>query len=83
MGGSCFAGKNVSFKPWNVVRDQKTLKGLQGSSGLDQLLMEEWYQLGKLKIKPVLHPEIFSLWDINKACDLVETEKPLKIVFHP
>lgn len=83
MGGSGFEGKHVSFAPWNVVRDQKTLKGLQGSCGRDEVLMEEWYKLGKLKIKSVMHPELFSLWDINRVCDLMETEKPLKIVMKP
>ena len=44
MGGSGFGGKSVSFKPWNVVRDEKMLKGLQGFEWADYLMPSIWFR---------------------------------------
>ena len=82
MGGSGFLGQSVSFKPWNVVRDEKRLKGLQGFSWADYLLALDLYSLGRIKIKPVIS-HTFKLSDINQACDLAEQKKAIKIVLLP
>jgi len=82
IGGSGFLGQSVSFKPWNVVRDEKRLKGLQGFTWADYLLALDLYSLGKIKIKPVIS-HTFKLSDINQACDLAEQKKAIKIVLLP
>ncbi len=80
MGGSGFLGQPVSFKPWNVVRDEKRLKGLQGFSWEDYLLALELYSQGKVKIKPLI-THTFELTEFNQACVLAEQKKAIKIVF--
>ncbi|NLM95338.1 MAG: alcohol dehydrogenase catalytic domain-containing protein [Firmicutes bacterium] len=82
MGGSGFLGKEVSFKPWNVVRDEKRIKGLQGFEWADYLLALELYRLGKLQIKPLIS-SVDRLANVNQACDLLEQKKALKIVLRP
>ncbi|NVM25763.1 MAG: alcohol dehydrogenase catalytic domain-containing protein [Desulfobacterales bacterium] len=82
MGGSGFLGQSVSFKPWNVVRDEKRIKGLQGFTWADYLLALDLYSLGKIRIKPVIS-HTFKLSDINQACDLAEQKKAIKIVLLP
>jgi threonine dehydrogenase-like Zn-dependent dehydrogenase len=82
MGGSGFLGKEVSFKPWNVVRDEKRIKGLQGFEWGDYLLAIELYRLGKLQIKPII-THVDKLANVNHACDLVEQKKALKVVLKP
>lgn len=82
MGGSGFLGQPVSFKPWNVVRDEKRIKGLQGFTWADYLLALELYSQGKIKIKPVVS-HTFKLTDFNRACNLAEQKKAIKIVFLP
>jgi L-iditol 2-dehydrogenase len=80
MGGSGFLGQPVSFKPWNVVRDEKRIKGLQGFTWADYLLALGLYSHGKIKIKPVIS-HTFKLADFNQACSLAEQKKAVKIVF--
>ncbi len=82
MGGSGFLGQPVSFKPWNVVRDEKRLKGLQGFAWEDYLLALELYSQGKVKIKPLI-THTFKLTEFNQACVLAEQKKAIKIVFSP
>lgn len=82
MGGSGFLGQPVSFKPWNVVRDEKRIKGLQGFAWADYLLALDLYSLGKIKIKPLIS-HTFKLSDINQACDLAEQKKAIKVVLLP
>ena len=82
MGGSGFLGQPLSFKPWNVVRDEKRIKGLQGFTWADYLLTLDLYALGKIKIKPVIS-HTFALSDINQACDLAEQKKAIKVVLLP
>jgi threonine dehydrogenase-like Zn-dependent dehydrogenase len=82
MGGSGFLGQPVSFKPWNVVRDEKRIKGLQGFAWADYLLALELYSQGKIKIKPIIS-HTFKLSDFNQACFLAEQKKAIKIVFLP
>jgi len=82
MGGSGFLGQPVSFKPWNVVRDEKRIKGLQGFAWADYLLALELYSQGKIKIKPLI-THTFKLTDFNQACLLAEQKKAIKIVFLP
>lgn len=80
MGGSGFGGREVSFKAWNVVRDEKQLKGLQGFTWADYLLALDLYAAGKLKIAPLITQSL-PLDKINEACELVEAKKAMKIVF--
>jgi threonine dehydrogenase-like Zn-dependent dehydrogenase len=82
IGGSGFLGQPVSFKPWNVVRDEKRIKGLQGFVWADYLLSLELYQRGKIQIKPIIS-HTFKLTDFNQACSLAEQKKAVKIVFGP
>lgn len=79
MGGSGFGGKEVKFKPWNVVRDEKRMKGLQGFTWPDYLLALEFIKNGSVKVKPMLS-HVLPLEEINHACDLVENKEALKIV---
>ncbi|MGI6668815.1 MAG: zinc-dependent alcohol dehydrogenase [Acetivibrionales bacterium] len=82
MGGSGFNGQDVCFKPWNVVRDEKTLKGLQGFEWADYSLAVDLYATGKLKIEPLIS-KIRPLSEINEACELVEAKKAMKIIIRP
>jgi len=82
MGGSGFGGKSVSFEPWNVVRDEKRLKGLQGFTWGDYLLACELYKAGRLQIKPII-TKTMPLDEVNEACKLVETKQAMKIVLIP
>jgi len=79
MGGSGFLGQPVSFNPWNVVRDEKRIKGLQGFTCADYLMALELYSLGRIQIAPVISHN-FKLSDINQACDLAEQKKAVKVV---
>lgn len=80
MGGSGFSGRDVCFKPWNVVRDEKMLKGLQGFEWADYLLVLDLYEKNKMKIAPIISKSM-PLNEINEACELVEAKKAMKIVF--
>ncbi len=82
MGGSGFLGQPVSFKPWNVVRDEKRIKGLQGFAWADYLLALDLYSEGRIRIKPIIS-HTFKLTDFNQACFLAEQKKAIKIVFSP
>ncbi len=82
MGGSGFGGQSVSFQPWNFVRDEKQLRGLQGFGWEDYLLLLDLYEKGKVKIQPLIS-HTFPLDRINEACELAEKKKALKIVLHP
>ena len=80
MGGSGFLGQPVSFKPWNVVRDEKRIKGLQGFTRADYLLALDLCSQGKIKIKPVI-THTLKLDDINHACMQAEQKMAVKTVF--
>lgn len=82
MGGSGFAGKEISFKPWNVVREEKQLKGLQGFTWADYLLALELYTQKKMKLKPLI-THVMKLEDINKAYQIAKNKESIKIVLHP
>lgn len=82
MGGSGFLGQSVSFKPWNVVRDEKQIKGLQGFTWADYLLALDLYFQGKMKIKPII-THTLKMDEINQACALVEQKKAIKVVLLP
>jgi threonine dehydrogenase-like Zn-dependent dehydrogenase len=82
MGGSGFLGQPVSFKPWNVVRDEKRIKGLQGFAWADYLLALDLYSQGRIQIKPLISHS-FKLTDFNQACLLAEQKKAVKIVLGP
>jgi|LSQX01.2.fsa_nt_gb threonine dehydrogenase-like Zn-dependent dehydrogenase len=82
MGGSGFGGKSVSFKPWNVVRDEKMLKGLQGFEWADYLMLLDLVQAGKIKFDPLIS-SVQPLETVNEACELVEAKKAYKIVLRP
>ena len=79
IGGSGFQGKCVSFKPWNVVRDEKMIKGLQGLTWEDYLLTVDLYKKGRIKIKPLI-THIKSFEEINEACTLAEKKEAIKVV---
>jgi L-iditol 2-dehydrogenase len=82
MGGSGFGGNPISFEPWNFVRDEKTLKGLQGFEWADYLLALDLIKAGKMKIAPLVS-KIMSLDEANEACELAESKKFMKIVLRP
>ncbi|MCX7788905.1 MAG: alcohol dehydrogenase catalytic domain-containing protein [Spirochaetes bacterium] len=82
MGGSGFGGQSVSFQPWNFVRDEKQIRGLQGFGWEDYLLLLDLYEKGKVKIKPLMS-HILPLNRINEACELSEKKLALKIVLRP
>ncbi|MGQ9622042.1 MAG: hypothetical protein ACUVTO_01110 [Candidatus Caldatribacteriaceae bacterium] len=77
--GSGFLGKPVSFKSWNVVQDEKQIRGLQGFTWADYLLALDLYRRGRVTIRPVIS-HTFRLEDVNRACDLVEEKKAVKVV---
>jgi len=79
MGGSGFRGESVCFEPWNVVRDEKQIKGLQGFSMDDYLAVLDLYKSGRITIRPLIS-NIMPFDKINEACDLMEQKKVLKIV---
>ncbi len=79
MGGSGFQGKPVSFEPWNVVRDEKRIKGLQGLTWADYLLALDLYVAGKVQIGPVISHRL-PLEQVNEACLLAEQKQAVKIV---
>lgn len=82
MGGSGFAGKEISFKPWNVVREEKQLKGLQGFTWADYLLALQLYSQKKMKVKPLITHSM-KLEEINKAYQIAKKRESIKIVLHP
>jgi len=82
MGGSGFAGKQVSFKPWNVVREEKQIKGLQGFTWSDYLLALDLYSQKKIKTKPLI-THTMKLEKINEAYAIAKRRKSIKIVLHP
>ena len=82
MGGSGFQGKLVSFEPWNVVRDEKRIKGLQGLTWADYLLALDLYAAGKIQIAPVISHRL-PLEEVNQACLLAEQRRAVKIVLRP
>ena len=82
MGGSGFAGKKISFKPWNVVREEKQIKGLQGFTWADYLLALELFNQKKMKLRPLI-THIMKLEDINKAYQIAKNKESIKIVLHP
>jgi threonine dehydrogenase-like Zn-dependent dehydrogenase len=75
-------GQPVSFKLWNVVRDEKRIKGLQGFTWADYLLALELYSQGKIRIKPLI-THTFKFTEFNQACLVAEQKKAIKIVFSP
>ncbi len=82
MGGSGFGGCEISFKPWNVVRDEKQLKGLQGFEWADYLLALDLYAADKLRFAPLITGSR-PLAEVNEACELVEAKKAMKIILRP
>ncbi|RLE11640.1 hypothetical protein DRI96_05875 [Candidatus Aerophobetes bacterium] len=72
----------MSFKPWNVVRDEKIIKGLQGLTWADYLLTIDLYKKGRIKINPLI-THIMSLEKINEACMLAEKKEAIKVVLKP
>lgn len=79
MGGSGFQGRPVSFEPWNVVRDEKRIKGLQGMTWADYLLALDLYAAGKVQIGPVISHRL-PLEEVNTACLLAEQKRAVKVV---
>jgi len=82
MGGSGFSGKQVSFKPWNVVREEKQIKGLQGFTWSDYLLALDLYSQKKIKTKPLI-THTMKLEKVNEAYCIAKRRESIKIVLHP
>jgi len=82
MGGSGFAGEEVSFKPWNVVREEKQIKGLQGFTWADYLLALDLYAQKKIQVKPLI-THTMKLKEINEAYHIAKRRESIKIVLHP
>jgi 2-desacetyl-2-hydroxyethyl bacteriochlorophyllide A dehydrogenase len=82
MGGSGFAGKEVSFKPWNVVREEKQIRGLQGFTWADYLLALDLYAQKKIQVKPLI-THTMKLKEINEAYRIAKRRESIKIVLHP
>lgn len=79
MAGSGYKGKPVTFEPWNVVRDEITIRGTEGFTKLDYLNALNLLSTGKLDVNPVVTHEI-PLAQINEACELVHAKQAIKVV---
>jgi len=82
MAGSGFRGKNVSFKPWNFVRDERRIATVQGFAPEDYQRMLDLYAAGKIRFDPIVS-DVRPLSDINQACDLAEAKKVLRVILRP
>jgi len=82
MGGSGFCGEKISFKPWNVVREEKQIKGLQGFTWADYLLAIELYSQKKIALKPLITHKL-KLEEINQAYSIAIQKESIKIVLYP
>lgn len=79
MAGSGYKGKPVTFEPWNVVRDEITIRGTEGFTKADYLNTLALLSTGKLDIQPVVTHEM-PLTKINEACELVNAKQAIKVV---
>ena len=79
MAGSGYKGKPVTFEPWNVVRDEITIRGTEGFTKVDYLNALNLLSTGKLDVKPVVTHEM-PLAQINEACELVHAKQAIKVV---
>jgi L-iditol 2-dehydrogenase len=82
MAGSGYQGNPVRFEPWNVVRDEITIRGTEGFTQPDFLNALRLLSLGKLSVAPIVTHEM-PLAHINDACELVERKQAIKIVLRP
>lgn len=79
MAGSGYKGKPVRFEPWNVVRDEITIRGTEGFTRSDYhnaLFLIEHGMMGYNEIVTSVMP----LAKINEACELVDKKQAIKIV---
>ena len=79
MAGSGYKGKPVTFEPWNVVRDEITIRGTEGFTRNDFLNALGLLSVGKFRVDPIVTHEM-PLTQINQACELVERKQAIKIV---
>jgi len=82
MAGSGYKGKPVTFEPWNVVRDEITIRGTEGFTQNDFMNALRLLSAGKLRVAPIVTHEM-PLTQINEACELVEQKQAIKIVLRP
>ena len=79
MAGSGYKGKPVTFEPWNIVRDEITIRGTEGFTKVDYLNALNLLSTGKLDVKPIVTHEM-PLAQINEACELVNAKQVIKVV---
>ena len=79
MAGSGYKGKPVTFEPWNIVRDEITIRGTEGFTKVDYLNALNLLSTGKLDVKPIVTHEM-PLTQINEACELVTVKQAIKVV---
>jgi L-iditol 2-dehydrogenase len=79
MAGSGYKGKPVTFEPWNIVRDEITIRGTEGFTKVDYLNALNLLSTGKLDVKPIVTHEM-PLTQINEACELVTGKQAIKVV---
>ncbi len=82
IAGSGFEGKNVSFRPWNFVRNENVIKTIQGYSEPSYVTMLDLYKDGKLDFDAVISDYI-KLDEVNEGCDRIQQKKALKIMMNP
>jgi len=82
MGGSGFGGQEIRIKPWNFVRDEKQLKGLQGLEWADYLLAVNMLEKGLFRADKLVSG-VYGLEDINEACRVAEEKKVMKLIIRP
>jgi len=79
MAGSGYKGKPVTVEPWNVVRDEITIRGTEGFTRNDYLNALGLLSVGKFRVDPIVTHEM-PLTQINEACEIVERKQAIKIV---
>ncbi len=79
MAGSGYKGRPVTFEPWNVVRDEITIRGTEGFTHADYLAALRLLETRQYRVEPVV-TEIMPLGEINTACAMVEQKQAIKIV---
>jgi len=79
MAGSGYRGKPVTFEPWNVVRDEITLRGTEGFTRSDYLNALSLIERGKMGVEHIVSAEM-PLSRINDACEMARDKRAIKIV---
>ena len=72
----------MSFRPWNFVRNENTIKTIQGYTKPAFVTMLDLYKTGRLNFDAVIS-KYMPLDQVNEACDLIEAKKAVKIMMNP